>query len=232
MGAKVLIFPHDIAYDEGKTAGEAQGGPGIRKERRRLKRFMTGFLLKKEVLYWPDQKNAGSAKKGQRLVRPSGRRSTLLQLPAKLPGGDPALLFEQAAEVQRILVTDDLGDLRDIVGGGFQQALGIGDPEGEEILRGRGTSIILEIPDKPADAHAAASGILLNVNQMIVMGVEIGDGQIHFINEKDRFASGGFFLKPADQDEEKFQVVDKNLLVMRFGKLQLLNHVQINLFII
>lgn len=161
-----------------------------------------------------------------------GRRSPLLQLPAKLPGGDPALLFEQAAEVKRILITDDLRDLRDIAGGGFQQALGIGDPEGEEILRRRGTSIVLEIPDKPADAHAMASGILLDVDQMIVMGVKIGDGQIHFINEKDRFASGLFFLKPADQDEQQFQVMNENLLVMRFGKLQLLNHMQINLFII
>lgn len=32
MGAKVLIFPHDIAYDGGKTAGEAQGARNTKRE--------------------------------------------------------------------------------------------------------------------------------------------------------------------------------------------------------
>ena len=153
-------------------------------------------------------------------------------MPAELAGSDSALLFEQAAEVQRVLVTDDFSDLRDIAGGGFQQALGIGDPEGEEVLHGCRTGIVPEIPDKPADAHAAASGIFLDVNQMIVMGVEIGDGLIHFINEKDRFAFGLLFLEAADQNEEQLQVVDKDLLVVGLGKLQLLDHVLVNLFII
>ena len=67
---------------------------------------------------------------------------------------------------------------------------------------------------------------------MIVMGVEIGDGLIHFINEKDRFAFGLLFLEAADQNEEQLQVVDKDLLVVGLGKLQLLDHVLVNLFII
>ena len=153
-------------------------------------------------------------------------------MPAELAGSDSALLFEQAAEVQRVLVTDDFSDLRDIAGGGLQQALGIGDPEGEEVLHGCRTGIVPETPDKPADAHAPASGVFFNANGMVVAGMEMGDGQVHLVNEKNILAPGLFFLKPADHHKQQFKIIHKNRLVVRLGELQLLNHVQVNLLII
>ncbi len=47
MGAKVLIFPHDIAYDEGKTAGEAQGGARNTKRETAFETFHDGVSFEK-----------------------------------------------------------------------------------------------------------------------------------------------------------------------------------------
>ena len=44
------------------------------------------------------------------------------------------MFFEQAAEIQWIMITNDFGDFRNIIGGGFEKALSIGDPKGKKVL--------------------------------------------------------------------------------------------------
>ncbi len=108
------------------------------------------------------------------------------------------MFFEQAAEIQWIMITNDFGDFRNIIGGGFKKALSIGDPKGKKVLCGGRASIIFKVPDEPADAHTATFGVFFDADRVVIMRVKMRNGQVHFINEKNRLIFGLFFLKSAD----------------------------------
>ena len=73
------------------------------------------------------------------------------------------MLAEDPAKVQRVVVADDGGDLRYIIICGLQQADGVVNSDGEDVLHGRFHGDLLEIPQEPADAHATGLGVFFKV---------------------------------------------------------------------
>lgn len=66
----------------------------------------------------------------------------------ELGRGTSILFPEQAAEIQRIIIADQLGNFRHIVVGCFQKYSGIHHPERENKLRWCGTGVRFKITDK------------------------------------------------------------------------------------
>lgn len=88
--------------------------------------------------------------------------------------------MKNTTEIERIFITYDISDLRDGIGGGFQQHLRICDTDRDNVLHGSGPGILLEIADKPTDTHPAGRGIVFDAKVQIIMVVEILSCQIHF----------------------------------------------------
>ena len=92
----------------------------------------------------------------------NSRPGELHSIPLLIPvsgRGDPFLLMEHSAEIQRVFIPYDMADLSHRVGGGLQKHLGVGDTDGDNILERRTSGIFFKIADKPAYAHSPGGGI-------------------------------------------------------------------------
>lgn len=93
--------------------------------------------------------------------------------------GHSLLFFKDAAEIQRIVITDQISDLRDVVAGCFQKHLRIGHAPLHQILHGRRVGILLKAADEPADAHAPGRRIFFNTDFRIVIVIKKLYGKFH-----------------------------------------------------
>ena len=90
------------------------------------------------------------------------------------------MLMKQPAEIQRVIISDDMSDFGYRIGGSFQQHLRVGDTDGNNILHGRHSGILLEVPYKPADAHASGGSIFFDAYVGVIIVIKILCSDIHF----------------------------------------------------
>ena len=102
------------------------------------------------------------------------------QLLSVIRRGDTFLLFEDPAEIEGVVVTDDRGDLGHIIVCAFQKADSIADPDTEDVLHGRLCGYFLEFLQEIADTHISGKSIFFNVDILVVMLLEIPSGDSHF----------------------------------------------------
>ena len=89
-------------------------------------------------------------------------------------GGKPGFLFEHTAEIQRVIIPDDLGNFTDAVFGAFQQALCIDDTQRLDIPCGRQAHILFEATDEPCRAHVQGLGVFIHIDAGSIILVKIG----------------------------------------------------------
>ena len=85
------------------------------------------------------------------------------------------LLLKQATEIQRIIITDNICNLCNIIRSGFQQILSIGNAQRENILRWCGTGIFFKIPNEPTDTRPLAMCIIFYIDGIMIMIMKIGN---------------------------------------------------------
>ena len=138
--------------------------------------------------------------------------------------GHSFLPAEDSAEVQRIVISDEISDLRNIVVGGLQEHLCVGHAAFHKILHGCGVGILLEIADEPAYAHAPGSGIFLNADVRVIVVVEMLNGKLHFGLQIDiPFAVVSADL-PVDLDQKLQEQQGQKIGIMGLAALELLDH--------
>ena len=74
------------------------------------------------------------------------------------------MLFEDSTEIQRIIVSDDIGDLVDVIVCSFKQADRVVNARGNDILHRRQSSQLFEIAQEPADRHTPGASIFFDVD--------------------------------------------------------------------
>ena len=79
------------------------------------------------------------------------------------------MFFKQAAEIKRVVITDNGGGFRNVAGRRNQQILSVGNPQIQNILHGSDSAVLSEIADKPAGAHVAGGGIIFNADALIIV---------------------------------------------------------------
>ena len=145
-------------------------------------------------------------------------------LPPQLGRRHPALLFKDPAEVQRIIIPDQIGDLGNIVGGSLQQSPGVGHPQRKDILGRGGIGVFLEVADKPADAHAVGGGIFLNADGFIVVFMKIPHRLVHFRGQEMAFFPGLGENLTLDHDEQLIEIMNQELFIIFPTEFQLPDH--------
>ena len=146
------------------------------------------------------------------------------ELPAEVGGGHAGLLAEEPAEIEGIVVADHLGDLRDVVVAGLQEALRGGDAQGDQVLGGGGACVLPEAPHEPADAEAELLRVRVHGDLLHVVGVEVADGLVHLPGHVQGPVARLRLIQPAEHDQEQAQAADAGLLVVGAALLQLLDH--------
>lgn len=91
------------------------------------------------------------------------------------------MFFKQAAEIKRVVITDNDGGFRNVAGRRNQQILSVGNPQIQNILHGSDSAVLSEIADKPAGAHVAGGGIIFNTDVLIIVIIKMTDCQFHLI---------------------------------------------------
>ena len=95
--------------------------------------------------------------------------------------GDTLLLFEDAAEIQGVIVADDGGYFCYIIISAFQQADRVVDSNAKDVLHGRLCGDFLKFLQKVTDTHISGQGILFDIDVFVVMLLEISSGNTHFL---------------------------------------------------
>ena len=114
------------------------------------------------------------------------------------------MLFENPAEIERVIVANDRGNLCDIIVCAFQKTDRVVDPDRKNILHGRLCGYFLEFLQEIADTHISGKSVFFNVDILVVMLLEIPSGDAHlFLNMG---ADDRTLIQPAALDQ------DKNLL--------------------
>lgn len=73
-------------------------------------------------------------------------------------------VFEQPAEIQRVLITHNCSHFRNRIGCSAEQGFCICDPEIDNILHRRNPVVALEAADKPTGTHMPGQGIIFHGN--------------------------------------------------------------------
>lgn len=130
-----------------------------------------------------------------------------------------------AAEIERIVITDNGRDLSDCVVGGFQQILRVVHTDVEDVLLRGYTVYLLEVAHEQADTGMPGLGILFNIDGLVVMLVEILTGKVHLLlnsrGNKRRLLKAGAL----DHQEQLAKVHLQHLPVPNLAVLKLLDHV-------
>ena len=116
--------------------------------------------------------------------------------------GEPFLLMEDPAEIQRIFIAYDTPDLGHRIGSCFQQNLCLCDTDGKDVLHGCKPGVFLKIPDEPADAHPTGFGVFPDADLGIVMVVKVLGRLVHFILKIFIFQDALLRHLPVDQNQE------------------------------
>lgn len=130
------------------------------------------------------------------------------------------MFLKNAAEIERVVVSDNVSDLSHVVIRRLEEHLRVGDAYGHDVLHGRCVGALFEIPDKPAHAHAPRRGVLFDIDFRVVMVVKILYGRFHLrvqIDILDSFFRGDLAV---DRDEKLPQQQCQHLLVVGLAALQ------------
>ena len=84
-----------------------------------------------------------------------GRILMLIKRFAIIGRRDSFDFFENAAEIERVFVTDNVGNLIDVVARTSQKIDCVVDSDRDYILHGRFCGQLFEIPGEPAERHAS-----------------------------------------------------------------------------
>ena len=102
------------------------------------------------------------------------------QLLSVIGGRDTFLLFEDPAEIEGVVVTDDRGYFRYIIIGAFQQTDSVINTDRQNVLHWRFCGNLFELLKEVTDAHIPGQSIFLDVNLLVVVLLEIPSGDSHF----------------------------------------------------
>ena len=91
------------------------------------------------------------------------------------------MLFEQPAEIQRIVVSDNVCDFGNVVCGLFQQVLCVCHTKGLDILGRCYAGILFESTGKPGCAEVVLVSIFLDADGLAVVFVEIRNSSYNVI---------------------------------------------------
>lgn len=95
--------------------------------------------------------------------------------------GNAFCLFEYPAEIQRIIIPDNLCDFIDVVLGVMKKCLCIKDTLLKNVLHRCRAGIKLEVADKPACTDMEFFGIGFDVERFTVMLVKVSNGSVDFL---------------------------------------------------
>ena len=141
------------------------------------------------------------------------------------------MLFKDTAEIQGIVIAHDGGNLSHVIVRTLQEAYGVAYPYAENILHGRLHGDLLEVADKPADAHIAGQGVVLNIYLLIVMLIEVAAGKLHLLLNVCADCRGAFLTAALDEQEYLPQIHGNKLLIAHAAALKLRDYflIQINI---
>ena len=102
----------------------------------------------------------------------------------------------------------------------LEQTLGGRDPQGDQILGGRGPCVFPEAPRKPAHAKPQILGVITDRDRFTVIFMKIVDGSVHLSGHVRCFSPHFFFAQAAEHDEEQMQPVNAGVFIVRPAFLQ------------
>lgn len=95
------------------------------------------------------------------------------------------MLLKDAAEIQRIVISDNRSDFRHIIVCCLEEHLRVDDAYRDDILHGGRVCILFEVSDKSAHTHAPRRGIFLNIDLCIVVVIKVLHGSFHLCVQKN-----------------------------------------------
>ena len=134
------------------------------------------------------------------------------------------MLFEDPAEIKRVIVTDNGGNLCYVIISAFQKTDSVADADRENVLHGRFCGDLLEFLQEVADTHVPGQGVFLNVDILVIMLLEVPSGNAHLLLQVRADGGGLVHAASLNQNKDLLQVHGQKRLEADPAGLQLQDH--------